>query len=121
MSKYEKICLPLTEKDGVTVHHTLKGEWLVGFGNQKGTPAIGTKVGEDERGQWGRANWFVIRSESGKLVVYKSTLDHPPAVNVYKSFDAMEPHVPPSIYDAAMEKAGLKQPPQIPEVPLEGV
>jgi hypothetical protein len=121
VSKSEKIRLPLRQEDGAIVLHTLNGQWLVGFGYQKGTPAIGPQASEDEQKQWGRGKWFVIRSASGKLVVYKTDRDERPVVHIYESFEAMQPTVPPSIYDEAMVKAGLRQPPQFPEVPLEGV
>ena len=50
-----------------------------------------------------------------------SAKNEPSTVAIYDSFEAMEPHVPPSIYQSALERAGLATPPQFPEIPVEGV
>ena len=122
MSKYVTIRLPLQE-DGATVHRTLKGEWLVGIGDESERPWISQSAEWDDRKQWGYGYWYVIRSASGKLVVYQQPLEDEgaPSVAIYDSFEAMQPHVPSTIYEEALQKAGLKEPPQFPEAPLEGV
>jgi hypothetical protein len=125
-SDYEKISLPLRQEDGSVVCHTFKGEWLVGFGKideNSGRPWMGISARLKERERWGDGDWYVIRSASGKLVVYQEPdeSDGAPSVAIYGSFEMMEPHVPPNIYEEALLKAGLKEPPQLREVPLEGV
>ena len=127
VSRYLKISLPLRQEDGSTVCHTLQGEWLAGIdgnGDDSGRPFLGSIVAYEERKRWGQGYWYVIRSASGKLVVYRQPIsekDSAPSVAIYESFEAMQPHVPPSIYDEATESAGLKEPPRFLEVPLEGV
>jgi hypothetical protein len=121
MSRYETIRLPLRDPDGATVHHTLKGEWLVGMGMRNGTPGLGKRPSGDEEQQWGSPLWYVVLTASGKLVVYKLPIQAPPSVAIYSSFEEMQANIPPSIYDEAAVNAGLKQPPQFREVPLEGV
>ena len=123
MSDYEKIRLPV-EENGETVNRTLEGKWLVGMGDRSGRPALSSRADYRCREQWDNSSWFVIRSASGKLVVYRQPLldrEPPASVTIFDSFEAMQAHVPPNIYDTAMEKAGLKPPQQFTELPLEGV
>src|ERR1700722_2218349 len=125
MSEYETIRLPMRQEDGTTVHRTLQGEWLVGVGDLRydasgRCPWVGPECSYEERKQWGWGHWFVIRSASGKLVVYQPPRRHDAAtIAIYDSFEAMQPHVPPSIYDDAMKKAGLTEPERFTELPLE--
>jgi hypothetical protein len=122
MSALKTIRLPLREVDGTLMSHTLQGEWLVGMGNSSGRPALGDQAPFGERKRWGLGYWYIIRSASGKLVVYQDPFeDGNPSVAIYESFEAMEPHVPPNIYEHALVEAGLKQLPILREVPLEGV
>jgi len=121
MMRGNTIRLPLRDPDGSTVHHTLKGEWLVGMGMSNGTPGLGKRPSRDEEEQWGNPLWYVIATASKKLVVYKWPLDAPPSVAIYDSFEEMHANIPPSVYDEAAVNAGLKQQPQFREVPLEGV
>jgi hypothetical protein len=123
MSEHKNIRL-LVQEDGGTVWRTLKGELLVGALTDDCRPLLSYQADYEQRERWGFDMWYVIRSTSGKLVVYRQPMlneDGPPTVTVYDSFEAMQPHVPPNIYNTAMEKAGLKPPPQFPELPLEGV
>ena len=124
MSKYEKISLPLREEDGSRVCRTFTGEWLAGIGgmgDKEGLPWMGFSARWD--GEWGDVYWYVIRSKSGKLVVYQEPAaeDGAPSIAVYDSFDAMRPHVPARVHDEAARRAGLIKAPHFPEVPLEGV
>jgi len=77
----------------------------------------------DDRKRWGPGYWCVIRSASGKLVVYQDRLAEgdAPKVAIDDSFEAMQPHVPSNIYETALLKAGLKEAPRFSEAPLEGI
>jgi hypothetical protein len=123
VSKYETIRLPMRQEDGSMVHRTLEGEWLVGCETpgDSGLPLL--SYPGDNRDVWGWGYWFVIRSAAGKLVVYKTALreNKDAILAVFDSFEEMQPHVPPNIYEEALLRAGLKKPPQFPEIPLEGV
>jgi hypothetical protein len=122
--RYEKISLPLLDSDGLMVLKTLEGEWLVGLANESGRPLVSLQGGYRHHEKWGYDNWYVIRSASGKIVVYRQPTQEtngPPSVTIFDSCEAIEPHVPPSVYDEAMVRAGLKERPQFPEVPLEGI
>ena len=126
-SHYVKISLPLPGPDGSIVHHTLQGEWLVGFGgisDNRDLPLLSITAGMRAEKRWGEQYWFVIRSASGKLVVYQASLSEGkgvPSVAIYDSFEAMQPHVPPNVYEFALKRAGLVPREQFTEVPLEGV
>jgi hypothetical protein len=123
MSRYHTIRLPFRQEDGSIVDRTLQGEWVFGMGDRSERPIMSQRAAISEREQWGSRQWFVIRSASGKLVVYGDDYEEEPAtVAIYDSFPAMQPHVPPSIYQGVLERiAGLPKPVQFPEIPLDGV
>jgi hypothetical protein len=121
-----KIGLPFPAPDGGTIPHTLQGEWLVGSGfkmpgsDLPTAPFNGHRASFDVRSHWGHGFWYVIRRDSGKLVVYQdaSVDGRDPQVNIYDSFEAMKPNVPPNIYEEAALKGASSE---HPAVPLEGV
>jgi hypothetical protein len=117
-----KIKLPMRAEGGETIWRTLRGEWLVGRPGRDGTPGVGRVAERSDRERWGTSDyWFIMRAESGKLVVYREPLneDGSPVIAIYADFEAMQPHVPPSLYRRALEEAGLAKPPEYREVPLD--
>jgi len=84
---------------------------LVGIYQDSGKHLVlGVPAGTDDE-------FRVFLAASGKLVVYQvgSPRDAPGAIRVFDSFDAMEPHVPAKLFEAA----AIRKPYQYPEVPLE--
>jgi hypothetical protein len=113
MSRYQTIRLPMEQEDGTLV-----------IGDESNLPQLAVTVPYPDREQWGWGYWFVIRSESGKLVVYETPLKDGKggvSLTIYDSFEEMQPHVPPNVYEHALLKAGLVKPVQYREVSLEGV
>jgi len=71
VSDEQKILLKMRNEDGGIVYRTLQGRWLVWAGDRTGSASLGLPSGCGERAQWSGAEWFVIRSANGKLVVYR--------------------------------------------------
>jgi hypothetical protein len=112
----ENIRLLMPADDGEVVYRTLRGKWLIGAPRSDGTPGFGNMAERPEREQWGSDHyWYIIRADSGKLVVYREPLMHdggPRSIEVYDDFEAMQPHVPPTMYRRALQEAGLAKAPQ---------
>jgi hypothetical protein len=101
------------EEDG-KVWRTFEGAWLAGVGLGK---AISAPYA-DFKGRHGW--WLVLQTRNGKFVVhFEDVKSKRASIEVYDSFESMEPHLPPKVTDEAAEELGIRTEPEYPEKPLD--
>lgn len=111
------------EKQG-PVYLTFRGAFLVGAVMQKDGRWIGVGSKGKRSKDWNReGEWVICQAESGKPVVYyisdgASREDSGGKVIVYANWQELDGHVPPDLIEEAKRKAGILEPPNIPEIPL---
>jgi hypothetical protein len=106
----------LVNEDSHLLWRTVRGRLLVG--GSDGKQQISWGLWADD------ADWAIIETASGKLVVYrfeKPTGEQPRAgvIQICESWRVLESAVPATICEAALREAGIRKPDEYREVPLE--
>ena len=104
----------LTEENGHRIWRTLEG-YLVNGTTVKEVPTL--VLPRHKTG-----SWFVIRTASGKVVVYHRKdidSDQPGVISIYDSLEAIEHHVPDEVFAEVAKRTSLRPLDTYPEKPLE--